>query len=78
MEINFSRHYLYSDLHFWPSCTFLCPGVLFAQAAAGSALSGASGSSLSNKSRIVAPQQLQQQQQLNTPTSTSTSSNSLS
>ncbi|XP_036970491.1 AT-rich interactive domain-containing protein 3A isoform X2 [Acanthopagrus latus] len=54
-------------------------GVLFAQAAAGSALSGASGSSLSNKSRIVAPQQQQQQQQqLNTPTSTSTSSNSLS
>ncbi|XP_041647314.1 AT-rich interactive domain-containing protein 3A isoform X1 [Cheilinus undulatus] len=53
-------------------------GVLFAQAAAaGSVFSGASGSSVSNKSVSirVAPQQQQQQ---NTPTSTSTSSNSLS
>ncbi|XP_070688492.1 AT-rich interactive domain-containing protein 3A [Pempheris klunzingeri] len=50
-------------------------GVLFAQAAAGSVLSGASGSSVSNKtvSSRVAPQQQQ-----NTPTSTSTSSNLLS
>ncbi|XP_060889864.1 AT-rich interactive domain-containing protein 3A isoform X2 [Labrus mixtus] len=50
-------------------------GVLFAQAAVGSVFSGASGSSLSNKSvsSRVAPQQQQ-----NTPTSTSTSSNSLS
>lgn len=52
-------------------------GVLFAQAAAGSTLSGAVGSSASNKavSSRVAPQQQQQQ---NTPTSTSTSSNPLS
>ncbi|XP_074490775.1 AT-rich interactive domain-containing protein 3A isoform X2 [Sebastes fasciatus] len=51
-------------------------GVLFAQAAAGSALSGAVGSSASNKtvSSRVAPQQQQQ----NIPTSTSTSSNPLS
>ncbi|XP_045905893.1 AT-rich interactive domain-containing protein 3A isoform X1 [Micropterus dolomieu] len=49
-------------------------GVLFAQAAAGSALSGTSGSSVSNKTARVAPQQQQQ----HTPTSTSTSSNSLS
>ncbi|KAM7012872.1 AT-rich interactive domain-containing protein 3A isoform 2-T2 [Tautogolabrus adspersus] len=50
-------------------------GVLFAQAAVGSVFSGASGSSISNKSvsSRVAPQQQQ-----NTPTSTSTSSNSLS
>ncbi|KAM3619458.1 uncharacterized protein V6R79_008593 [Siganus canaliculatus] len=50
-------------------------GVLFAQAAAGSVLSGASGSSVSNKtvsSRVAPPQQQ------TTPTSTSTSSNSLS
>lgn len=57
-----------------------CLGVLFAQAAAGSASSGAStASSISNKpvSSRVAPQQqqLQQQQQI---TPTSTSSNPLS
>ncbi|XP_020511998.1 AT-rich interactive domain-containing protein 3A isoform X2 [Labrus bergylta] len=52
-------------------------GVLFAQAAVGSVFSGASGSSLSNKSvsSRVAPQQ---QQNTPTSTSTSTSSNSLS
>ncbi|XP_038164326.1 AT-rich interactive domain-containing protein 3A [Cyprinodon tularosa] len=49
-------------------------GVLFAQAAAGSASSSASVSSLSNKpvsSRIAPQQQQQQQQQQNTPTSAS-------
>ncbi|XP_068446091.1 AT-rich interactive domain-containing protein 3A [Clinocottus analis] len=53
-------------------------GVLFAQASAGSALSGAVGSSVSNKtvSSRVAPHQQQQQQQQHTPTSTS--SNQLS
>ncbi|XP_047442731.1 AT-rich interactive domain-containing protein 3A isoform X2 [Mugil cephalus] len=54
-------------------------GVLFAQAAAGSASSGASASS-TNKPIItrVAPQQQQQQQQQQQNTSTSTSSNPLS
>ncbi|XP_054459202.1 AT-rich interactive domain-containing protein 3A [Anoplopoma fimbria] len=54
-------------------------GVLFAQAAAGSALSGAVGSSVSNKtvsSRLTPQQQQQQQHHHHTPTSTS--SNQLS
>ncbi|XP_040041326.2 AT-rich interactive domain-containing protein 3A [Gasterosteus aculeatus] len=50
-------------------------GVLFAQAAAGSALSGSAASNKTVGSR-VAPQQQQQQQQQHTPTSTS--SNQLS
>ncbi|XP_042340084.1 AT-rich interactive domain-containing protein 3A isoform X2 [Plectropomus leopardus] len=51
-------------------------GVLFAQAAGGSALSGAPGSSVSNKA--VSSRVVPQQQQQNTPTSTSASSNPLS
>ncbi|XP_071342129.1 AT-rich interactive domain-containing protein 3A [Trachinotus anak] len=50
-------------------------GVLFAQAAAGSASSGASGMSVSNS---VVGGRVAPQQQENTPTSTSTSSNLLS
>ncbi|XP_044217798.1 AT-rich interactive domain-containing protein 3A isoform X1 [Thunnus albacares] len=52
-------------------------GVLFAQAAAGLASSGASVSNKVVSARVAPPQQQQHQQQ-NTPTSTSTSSNPLS
>lgn len=69
------RKTLYSNFDFCVSCVFYCAGVLFAQAAAGSASSGAPGLSVSNAavSGRVAPQQPQ-----NTPTSTSTSNNPLS
>lgn len=71
LKSNLNRCTLDFNSDWWFSfCPFSCLGVLFAQAAVGSASSGASVSSLSNKpvSSRIAPQQQQQQ---NTPTSAS-------